>query len=233
METEDQFADFQRHYMPIRFAGPLVTKLNHRYNNLRYWEHAHVLGKPLIFAIHDFHAPGSMAYSSSALPIYLYGIAWREVENGAGQVTSSPEVVEKHIWGQKEIESGFFYLDDAENISAVIINPSATISKFNRMGLLAGFGRPDIRLFHRGLAATGKMDSAVPIPFSYDVHTRKNGETWIEGMSVYHNPNALVPLKPELLPGAAHHFLNKDGTMSSLLPDWHPVVSETIIAATE
>jgi len=29
-------------------------------------------------------------------------------------------------------------------------------------------------------------------------------EAWIEGMDVFHNPRALHPLNPDLLPGAAH-----------------------------
>lgn len=45
--------------------------------------------------------------------------------------------VDVHRWGPKEIPAGFFRLPGAENISAVIFNNSATISKFNRMGLLA------------------------------------------------------------------------------------------------
>lgn len=229
METDAQRTDFLRNYMPIRFAGPLVKKLNHRHQNLRYWEQPAVQGKPLLFAIQDFHSAGSMAYSYPALPIYLYGMFWTEEQNAVGEVIGSPEVVDKHVWGEKEIESGFFYLPDSENISAVIINPSATISKFNRMGLMAEFGKPGVRILRQGFAATPSNYMAEPTRFSLEVGSPEYSETWIEGMSVYHNPNAVVPLNPELLPGAAHHFLNADGTLTTVLPDWHPISSETQI----
>ena len=233
METDAQRTDFLRNYMPIRFAGPLVTKLNHRHQGLRYWEQPHAQGKPLIFAIQDFHSPGSMAYSAPALPIYLYGMTWSKAENAAGEVIGLPEVIEKHVWGQKEIQSGFFCLPDSENISAIIINPSATISKFNRMGLMAGFGRPGVRILRQGFAATPSNYTAEPTRFSVEVGSPEYSETWIEGLSVYHNPNAIVSLNPDLLPGAAHHFLNEDGTLTTFLPEWHPMFSESQIFAGE
>jgi hypothetical protein len=42
--------------------------------------------------------------------------------------------------GQKVIPSGFFDLPGPENVSAVLFSNSGTISKFNRMGVVAGFG---------------------------------------------------------------------------------------------
>ena len=229
METEEQRKEFFRNYMPIRFAGPLVAKLNHQHQELRYWEHPHVRNNPLVFAIQDFHAPGSMTYSADALPVYLYGMWWTEARDAAGDVIGSPEAIETHVWGDKVIESGFFYLPDAENISAVIINPNATISKFNRMGLMAGFGSPGVRIRRTGFATNPRRDATQPIPFMYEVGSSDYVETWMEGLSVFHNPNANIPLDPELLPGAAHHFLNDDGTLTTHLPEWHPVSTETMI----
>jgi hypothetical protein len=54
-------------------------------------------------------------------------------------------------------------------------------------------------------------------------------ETWMEGLDVFHNPNAAIPLQPEMLPGAAHHFLLKDGQLKTLAPAWHPFGSSTQI----
>ena len=39
-----------------------------------YWNQPAASGKPLVFAIQDFHDTMSMVYSGSALPTYLYGI---------------------------------------------------------------------------------------------------------------------------------------------------------------
>lgn len=58
LDTFEQVKAFQTEYMPIRFAGPLTAKLGKR-----YWERPNVQGKPLVFAIQDFHAPMSMTIS--------------------------------------------------------------------------------------------------------------------------------------------------------------------------
>jgi hypothetical protein len=49
-------------------------------------------------------------------------------------------------------------------------------------------------------------NSATPGQFAVEVHSPDYEEDWIEGMCVFHNPNAIIPLLPEMLPGAAHHF---------------------------
>ena len=46
-------------------------------------------------------------------------------------------------------------------------------------------------------------------------------------MNVFHNPRALFPLKPEMLPGAAHHYL-VGGKFESLVPADHLESSRTI-----
>jgi hypothetical protein len=78
-DTPEQELLYAREYLPVRYAGPLTTKLARR-----YWEEPDVKGTPLVFAIQDFHELMSMTWSRSGLPIYLYGYvheAKRE-ENG-------------------------------------------------------------------------------------------------------------------------------------------------------
>lgn len=225
VQTPEQLRAFQKHYMPIRFAGPLTTKLSKK-----YWERQNVQGKPLLFAIQDFHAPASMTLSRSALPIYLYGIDWDAHHDAVGNLVIVPKKVESHKWGTKEpVPSGFFNHPGAENVSAVITNASATVSKFTRMGVLAGFGSKRVRLIRRGMAANPAPNSAAPLYFVHDVNSPDYSETWIEGLDVYHNPNAKLPLDPTLLPGAAHHTLRDDGQLQTLAPDWHPFSSTTHI----
>lgn len=217
IETPEQFVAFDRHYMPIRYAGPLTTKLKKK-----YWEREHVQGRPLMFAIQDFHAPGSMAISSSALPIYLYGRYWTPRQHASGAMSIEVVAVDQHVWGAKTVPSGFFNLPDSENISAVLSNPSATISKFNRMGVLAGFGSKRVALHRMGMATNNEAGAAEPVQFSFDVNAAGYNESWIEGMDVYRNPKATVPLHPMMLLGAAHHFLREDGQMESLIPRMTP-----------
>jgi hypothetical protein len=228
IETQEQFEAFQRHYMPIRFAGPLTAKLAKK-----YWEKEHVQGLPLVFAIQDFHAPGSMAMSSSALPIYLYGRFWTASEDAAGALSVHATALTQHVWGTKTVPSGFFAMPGSENVSAVLTNPSATVSKFNRMGVLAGFGSKRVRLRRVGVATNNDADASEPTRFSVDVNSPNYRETWMEGMDVFHNPKAKISLHPLMLPGAAHHYLREDGQVETLSPKWHPMGSVTQITIFE
>lgn len=224
LDTEWQIKTFQRQYMPIRFAGPLTAKLDKK-----YWEKENVKGRPLVFAIQDFHAPNSMVISRTALPTYLYGMVW-DWQKVEGKLVIAPTKVETHIWVQKTIASGFFALPGAENISAVISNASATISKFNRMGVLAGFGSKRVHMMREGTAANLDPNSELPTIFIHDVNSPDYSETWMEGMDVYHNPNAVQPLDPAMLLGAAHHWLREDGQIESRVPQWQPFGSITRIS---
>lgn len=223
-ETQEQMEAFQRQYMPIRYAGPLTAKLGKK-----YWERGNVKGRPLALAIQDFHAPNSMVMSRTALPIYLYGVVWDWEKNAEGRLLIHPRQVEQHVWGQKTVQSGFFSLPGSENVSAVIANASATISKFNRMGVLAGFGSKRVRMVRQGTAANPDPNSEKPTVFVHDVNSPDYSETWVEGMDVFHNANAAHPLDPAMLPGAAHHRIDEDGQLISLVPKWQPFGSVTRI----
>jgi hypothetical protein len=48
-------------------------------------------------------------------------------------------------------------------------------------------------------------------------------------MDVFHNPNALHPLDPDLLSGAAHHCLLEDGRMETTSTAWKPMDSATTV----
>jgi hypothetical protein len=125
--------------------------------------------------------------------------------------------------GDKKIPAAFFTQPLTENISAVLANPAGTIVKFNRMGFLAGFGERDLLLTRTGKAYRGSVNPEV---FSAAVHSSGYTETWVEGLNVYHNPNALHPLDPHVFPGAAHHT-SRDGRILSRMPPFHPIGSIT------
>jgi len=209
---------YLQHYLPIRYAGPLTAKLRKR-----YWEHPDAVGLPLTFAIQDFHDDFAMTYSGTALSVYLYG---KVVDVDTGPA-GDPKVttITHHRWGNKKIDSGFFYQADAENISAVLFNAGGTLPKFNRIGVATGFGSPDVTLMHEGFRYLGEPPERTR--FSVEV---KEGypERWIDGMNVFHNPNAIHPLDPELLPGAAHHRWNND-RFESAVPVSHLESSRTMI----
>lgn len=208
-------------YVPMKYGSALYSKLRRR-----YWEQPHVAGQPFVLAVQDFHAPHAMVWSNTALVQYLYAIRQIERVNAEGQREIVSERIIEYRWGDKPpIPAGFFLLPDAENISAVIANPSGTLPKFNRMGFLAGFGDRGIKMIRRGLCYKG---SRVPETFTAEVHAAGYEETWCEGLSVYHNPRARIPLPRETFPCAAHHT-SRDGRIISDQPDFHPVGSTTHI----
>ncbi|MBK7955409.1 MAG: hypothetical protein IPK02_16490 [Candidatus Accumulibacter sp.] len=227
LETWEDNTAYQCEYMPIKFAGPLTAKLAKK-----YWERSNVKGLPLIFAIQDFHAPMSMTMTRAGLPIYLYGYAYDWNRDWDGTLVLSPRKVVSHKWGGKEVPSGFFGIPGAENVSAVISNTSATISKFNRIGLMAGFGSKRVHMIRRGFAADFDPNAFAPRPFVKDVSQSEYSESWVEGMDVYHNPFAKYPLDPSFIPGAAHHRLLDGGKIESFVPSWQPLTSFTHITLT-
>ena len=221
--TEKEKRDFLCEYMPIKFGSTLTSKLAKK-----YWEKPHVAGNPFLFAIQDFSAPGSMVYTRSALPTYLYGYEFDWTYGSNGLLKIIPKKIAEHRWGSKVIPSGFFDLPDAENVSAVLFNNSGTIAKFKRMGVLAGFGSRRLFLIRAGYAIDHDPNATRPRAFRYVVNASNYHETWTEGLDVFHNPRAKHPIEPEMLPDAAHHWLLEDGRMKSLTPAFHPLASYTL-----
>jgi hypothetical protein len=69
-----------------------------------------------------------------------------------------------------------------------------------------------------------------PLPFVYAVGDPSSPvETWAEGLSMFHNPRAVVPVPRELFPGIAHHWLDEQNRMRSVVPAFHPYGSFTQI----
>ena len=221
-DTSEQKRSYVRDYLPIRYAGPLTAKLSKC-----YWDLPHVTGKPLVFAIQDFHAPMSMTWSRPGLPDYLYGLHHEARHDSDGSLTIIPHKIESHRWGAKEVPSGFFMLPGAENVSAVMFNSGATIWKFNRIGVIARFGSGRVRLVQSGLAVDHDPNVSVPKSFVRVVDANFT-ESWVEGMDIYHNPNAKYRLDRAMVKGAAHHQLLSNGQIETVTPEWQPLTSATL-----
>lgn len=220
-ENENEVRRRLEHEIPIRFGSPLFTKLQKR-----YWELGHVIDLPLVFAIADFHDDQSMIWTLTALINYLYGVKHDFHFDAKGQLIITPLKIEKHKVGEKEIPSGYFFQPDAEHVSAVLFSASGTISKFNRMGRQAGFKAPGVVMIRVGTHHDHDPNAHLPKSFKYLVDESSN-ETWGEGVSMFHNPNALHPVPRELFPSIAHHTFH-DGQIHSVLPEFHPYASFTL-----
>lgn len=222
-ETAEEIQAYLNGYMPIKFGSALKSKLDKK-----YWKKPHLAGMPLMFAIQDFSGSPSMIYTRSAFERYITGHTYELDYDAKGQVRIQPKKIGTHRWGEKEIPSGFFELPGTENISAVAFSNSGTISKFNRMGLLAGFGSRRLRLVREGTAVNREPNATEPLTFRHFVNAPGYSETWVEGLDFWHNPQAAYPIDPRVLPGAAHHMPEPNGDVQQIVPDWHPLGSITL-----
>ncbi|RTL67336.1 MAG: hypothetical protein EKK41_17295 [Hyphomicrobiales bacterium] len=208
-------------YGAIKLGRALRRKLRHQ---PPYWELDHVRGKPFVLAIQDFRAPGSMRYMTPLLIEHVFGVRHSR-EGGRAGGALQIEWLQEHRLGNMHEPAGFFRREDTRGISAIIANPLGTLSKFNRMGYVAEFGDRNVRGVREGFVRRD-FDRAnpAPQPFRQEMHVPGYRETWVEGMVVLHNPRAEVPLPPENIPGACHEFLQPDGRILSLLPEFHPYI---------
>ncbi len=241
--TAEEIIELSKNYLPIKFGSALFSKLN---KSPPYWEKEHVKGKPLIFAVHDYHLRadgqylGSMTWSRAGLVHYLYGLR-DEVEIGddgsikpvflAPCVKPTVKVTKtkKHVFKHKEIPSNFFQLPDSENISAVMFSNAATITTFNRMGKLAGLGSKKFNMIRSGVKANPKKTSQA-IPFVSSVNDSDYEEAWGDSIIMYHNPNAINPVNPDLFPDISHvTYDHLSGTFFSIQNPNEVMSSTTIV----
>jgi hypothetical protein len=216
IKSQEQIDELLKNEMPLKFGSSLYDKLKKQ-----YWKLPHVQGKPFLIAIADFHEDFSMTWSFSAITDYLYGTRYSYFHDDSGKLIINPEEIKEFTkkTGAK-IPAGFFSQPDSENVSAVIFSSIATLSKFNRLGKQAGLGSPDSIILRVGACYNHEENASKPNFFNYIV-TEDCKESWSEGVSIFHNPNAKVPLDKQLFPSVAHHTF-KDGFIISDNPDFFP-----------
>jgi len=219
----EETKEFLDHYMAMKFASPLTKKLDKEdKDGRRYWERKETRGKPFLIAIADFHAPatkdklGSMTYTQTALWQYLYGnrVYWEIVD---GELVIHRQQLIEHKYKKKTIPSGFFDLKDAENVAAVVFSNAGTLAKFDRMGVVAGFGAEGYVYQRVGYRFDPDPQAVMGQPFSVDVGDPEYQERWSQEIQVFHNPNAVMPLPVEAMQGVTHHFF-EDGLLQSFAP---------------
>jgi hypothetical protein len=72
----------------------------------------------------------------------------------------------------------------------------------------------------------------MPKLFKVKVTPESCSETWAEGVMMYHNPNAEIPVDRNLFPSIGHCYFG-DGKLVSYLPDFHPFGSITHMQVNE
>ncbi|GFP77436.1 glycosaminoglycan attachment protein [Clostridium fungisolvens] len=217
--------------LPLIYGSPLYSKLNHttKDRSLHYWQYDHTRDIPFVIAIADFHDVLAMNMSTTALINYLYGLKHSHYYDENGNLVVVGEKIKSHIKESTgvKIPSGFFFQPGAENVSAIIHSASGTISKFDRMGKQSGFDTNNTIMIRVSTVYNSEPNADKPLVFENLVDENCE-ETWGEGISVYHNPNAVIPLPRDFFPSAAQHFL-KDGKIVTVNSDAHVYSSYNLL----
>ena len=190
----------------VRFAKTLGNKLQRRYDRLQ-----HVVGKPFVIALADFHAPASMTWSREALICYLYGMYPEVLEVNGRRVAMA--VAESHLLGDTAFPAGLFRNQNDSELSAVIFSDACSIAKLNRVGVSAGMSAKGLRYVRIGNFFDRTPGALQGIPFCLDVTSAEYRALWPQGyepwsaeLEVFHNPYARHPVPRALLPEATHWF---------------------------
>ncbi len=197
--SQDEISKKVATEFPKRMAASLHKKLSHRYETL-----PHVKGKPLVLMIAPFFEPGASFYIDDSLVPLLYGTP-----------------------AQADRSSHFFGREDSASISAVLYCNAFSVSKFWRLADLSWFSGIATR---SGYCYRDHNDAENAVgPFEYRIGERGvPRETWAEGVTLLHNPEARHPLAADTLP-ASSQFIVEDGCLTRHVTAFHPVASSMIV----
>lgn len=210
------------HFVPIRLGSPLFSKLKKA-----YWELPWVAQQPLVIAIADFHDPDPYRDGSHLLGQYLYGSTEAILSDRDQDLQRALDPLGPHRIGNKEIPTNFFGQAGSENISAVLFSNAGTVSKFSRMGYDRN-GHNDLKMIRSGIRANFDPNGILPTAFAYVVGSSDDQEHWGDGMEVFHNPAAKIPLPPQFFVDAVEHRIT-DSQILSTAPNHATMSSVTVM----
>lgn len=206
------------HYI-MRMGSVLYSKLQKK-----YWELEWVKGKPLVIAITPAHNHLSNFLPDAKIIEYLYGISYEAKSEEETHIPVRVVRTENHKYGEKEIPPVFFQLPETENISAVIFTNNSDIHKFNRMGYQSGISDEFIIMERAGFAFGNK---SYPVEFSQSIVPYDFKEDWNEGVCIFHNPNAIIPLNRTLFENIRQTWIDENGDLEGTMPKFYPFNSKT------
>jgi hypothetical protein len=221
--SQEELRAYAQEELPLRFGSALYSKLKKE-----YWKKPHCQGLPLVFAIQAFHDKGSLHFSDSALAEYAFATRQTAGWGPDGDLVLTNATVESHTLGEKTMPSGFFDLPGSEHVSAIMFSNSGTHAKFSRMGYQSGFGNDVLKIKRIGRVFNVLPDAMDATLFEYDMDDPNIVENWGQGLTVLHNPKALVPLPDGFFPHTKEQMLMGGHVLTS--PEgWHPFNSDTIV----
>ncbi|KAF2518141.1 hypothetical protein E0W68_10405 [Flavobacterium salilacus subsp. salilacus] len=199
-------------YYSIRLGSVLFSKLNKK-----YWELDWVKGKPIVLAITPSHNYIAKFLPDAKIMEYLYGVNIISKEIGGELIHIKNEVVEEHTHGEKTIPSNFFSHPNTENISAIIFSNNCDLHKFNRMGYEHKLSEKNLIMIRSGYKYDDSKPNAKAKDFTYQVEKGKSTENWNESLTIFHNPNAKIPLDKDLFHNVRQLWVNDKGEFDGIM----------------
>ncbi|MEZ4311910.1 MAG: hypothetical protein R3F14_28110 [Polyangiaceae bacterium] len=220
--TQEALHDKIRNEFPLRMGRLLTGK-----RQKRYWALPQCHGLPLVIIVSPLFEAGSVWYTDDALATYLYGLEEYTglVEHNGSWVRSIP--VEHHTYKGRSITSNFFGQPDSEHVSAVIYANSFTVPKFLRISIQSG-AETGTWARRKGTAIVPISETAAQLAdFEYVIGSPDAPhETWAQGVTVFFNPRARVPLRDDLL-ACTSAFKLEGGSIVREVYDFHPLATLT------
>ncbi len=214
-------------YYTIKIGSILFTKLQKK-----YWDLDWVKSKPFLLALMPSHNKLANFFPDYKVVEYLYGKWFKGAITKDGKLSGTSGVMIEHNYGEKKIPSGFFEQPETENVSAVIFTNTCETQKFNRMGQQGKYYDEDVIIVRTGSCFNHNLDEP-PKEFQYQVQKGKATETWSEGVNIFHNPNAKLPLDKNLFKGVRQIWVNEKGQLDGEIPEFYPFHSITGVVARE
>lgn len=92
-----------------------------------------------------------------------------------------------------------------------------------------GFGDNDVVMIRKVMCYNPDDNASLPIELTYKV-SEDNSEAWGEGITIFHNPNALIPLPFDYFESVTQEYF-EDEYIKSYMPNPHVYSSITNIFA--
>lgn len=200
--SEDEIAAKVNVEFPNRMISILKKKVNRQYDKL-----PQCAGKPLVLMVAPFFEAGSIHYTDDALVDCLYGI--------------------------RETTTGFFSLQSSKSVSAVLYCNAFTVPRFFRLATPLECNE-ELTAMREGMYYAVRSETELSVKeFRYRVGSQSAPrESWSEGVTLFLNPNALIPISKEVLPSTSS-FSIQDGYLVREVYGFHPVTSNMYVYAND
>lgn len=199
--TENQIQEKVNKEFPKRMRIVLRKKSKRGYEKLKQCE-----DKSLILMVAPFFEAGSIFYIDEALVRCLYDYE-----------------------SSKELQKipPFFALGENYFISAVLYCNAFTVPRFFRLSIPES---PELVMMRKGYYLEDSSESQFLVSeFNYRVGDNSAPkETWAQGVTVFLNPYAEIPLDPFALP-CTSRFLVRDNFLIRDIIGFHPILSSMVV----